>query len=70
MASLRLVHAIVAAGLSMPLLLATQANAPSAVVLAALTVAVAALVVLDSHVANLVPGALASAPRTSDDVPS
>ena len=69
-ASLRLAHAFVAAGLWMSLLLATQANAPSAVVFAALAVAVAAVVVLDGYVATFVPGALGSVPRTADDVPS
>lgn len=72
-APLRLMHAIVvggAAGLLMPFLLVTQASAPSAVVLAALAVAVAAVVVLHSHVATFVPSALASVSRAMDDVPS
>lgn len=66
-------HAIVvggAAGLLMPFLLATQANAPSAVVLATLAVAVAAVVVLDTYVATFAPATLAAAPRSTDDGPS
>lgn len=55
-------------GLLLPLVLATQANAPSAAVLAALAVALAAVLLLVSHVAGLVPNALASVPHASADV--
>lgn len=58
------------AALLMPSLFATTVDAPSAVVLAALVMALAAAVCVNSHVATLAATALAPVPRTADEVPS
>ena len=69
---LRLVLVVVIGGALaqvMPSLLVTTVDAPSAVVLATLALALAAVVVLSSHRATFVPGALARQPGTADDTP-
>ena len=73
MARLRLALAIVVGGavaLLMPSLLVASANPPSAVLLAALAIAVAAVVILNGHVATLVPRAVTSRRGNTDVVPS
>jgi len=72
-ARLRLVLAVAVGGavaLLMPSVLTTTLEAPSAMVLAALAAAVAAVVVLSTWGATSVPWALALQPRTADEVPS
>lgn len=70
---LRLTLAIKVGGavaLLVPSLFATTLDAPSAVVLAAVAAAVAAVVGLNSHVATPVASALAPQPRTADEAPA
>ena len=59
-----------AVALLVPSLFATTVDAPSAVVLAALVMALAVAVGLNSHVATLAASVLAEPPRAADEAPS
>lgn len=59
-----------AVALLMPSLFATTVDSPSAAVLAALVVALAVAVGLNSHVATYVSSALAEPPRAAEEAPS
>jgi hypothetical protein len=58
-----------AVALLTPALFATTLDAPSAAVLVAVAVALAAVVALSNHVMTSVIGALAPPPRTPDQAP-
>ncbi len=71
-ARVRLALALVVGGavaLLIPALLATTMDTPSAAVLVAVALAVAAVVALNSQVATSVPGALAPQSRAADEAP-
>ena len=72
-ARLRLALALVVGGvvaLLMPSLLATTMDAPSAALMVAVTIALAAVAGLNSLIATSMPRALAPQPRTADETPS